>query len=98
MLRGACGALGAAMWITGMNNPEEKTGLTADGTKVGEMMDTFLEASGHEFECVEIVGRSFEDEADQAQHVAGNGCAGLLEAMARKARADEAQRGDEIAA
>ncbi|MCP4679095.1 MAG: C_GCAxxG_C_C family protein [Deltaproteobacteria bacterium] len=76
-----CGALGAAIWITGMNNPDEKTGFTADGTKVGEAIDRFLEAAGHEYECSEIVGRKFESVDDHAGYVYSGGCSNIIEAL-----------------
>ncbi len=78
---GGCGALAAAIWITGMNHPEEKTGLSADGTTIGEVIDAFVEASDHEFECAEIAGRPFDDAADHARHLDDGGCARILDAL-----------------
>ena len=85
---GGCGALGAAIWITGMNNPDEKIGLTADNTKVGEVIEAFVEAADHEFECAEIAGRRFEDVDDHARYVGGGGCAGIIDALVQVANAD----------
>jgi len=82
MSGGACGALGAAIWITGMSHPEEKIGFSAEGTAIGETIERFLEASGHEYECTEIVGREFESVEDHSRHVCSGGCSRILAALA----------------
>jgi hypothetical protein len=79
---GACGALGAAIWITGIQNPEEKIGFSAEGTKVGDAIERFLATSGHEYECAEIVGRKFEDTSDHARYVCAGGCSRILATLA----------------
>ena len=87
---GACGALGAAVWLTALNHPEEKVGLTADGTKFGEAIETLLENSDHQFECSEIVGREFEDVNDHARYVRDGGCSEIIEALAATCSRGEA--------
>ncbi len=82
---GGCGALGAAIWITGMNNPEEQIGLTADGTKVGELIDTFLEVADHEFECSEITGQEFQSIDDHARYLRDGGCSEIIDALVETA-------------
>jgi len=82
---GGCGALGAAVWLTSLNRPEEKTGLTAGDTTVGKVIETFGKHSYHEFECEEIVGRRFVDEADHARYVSGRGCRELIDALVETA-------------
>lgn len=98
LVGGGCGALAAAIWITGMNHPEEKTGLSADGTTIGEVLDAFVHSSDHEIECAEITGRTFEDAADHARYMAGGGCSHLLDALVEAAGADQRHDGGEIAA
>lgn len=78
---GACGALGAAVWLTQLADPEDTPGFTAEGTKIGVVIDRFLEASDHTFECAEIVGREFADADDHAGFVEGGGCAGIIDAL-----------------
>lgn len=95
---GGCGALAAAIWITGMNHPEEKTGLSADGTTIGEVIDAFVEASDHEFECSEIAGQRFEDAGDHARYLEAGGCSRILDALVRAAGEDGAREGEGIAA
>jgi putative redox-active protein with C_GCAxxG_C_C motif len=75
---GACGALGAAVWLDAMSAGGDSRALEARARKI---VERFLQASGHVFECAEIVGRRFVDVADHAAHVRGGGCAGILEAL-----------------
>ena len=95
---GGCGALGAAIWITGMNPPEEKTGLSADGTTIGEVIEAFVEASDHEYECAEIAGRRFEDAADHGRYMEAGGCARILDALVQAAGGNVALEDEGIAA
>jgi hypothetical protein len=58
---GACGALGAAIWIIGMSFCKERDvdNLWKDkafNSKVDDLMNRFLKKSNYEFECSEIVG------------------------------------------
>jgi hypothetical protein len=75
---GACGALGAVVWLDGMSGGGDHKALEARATRV---VERFLEASGHVFECSEIVGRRFADVPDHAAHLRGGGCARILEAL-----------------
>ncbi len=77
---GACGALGAAVWLDAMDGGDRKA-LEARGARI---VERFLAASGHRFECSEIVGRKFVDVADHAAHLRGGGCAKILEALSAR--------------
>ncbi|HZD04870.1 MAG TPA: C-GCAxxG-C-C family (seleno)protein, partial [Longimicrobiales bacterium] len=80
---GACGALGAAIWIRSMELGEEDGGKVAfRDSRTERIVDRFLEQTDFQFECSEIVGRRFEDVGDHAAHLRNGGCAGLLEALA----------------
>lgn len=82
---GACGALGAAIWIRGLNNAQEpgrKINFKDPGAL--EMIDRFLKCTDYTFECSEIVGRTFEDIDDHAGYLRGGGCAKLIEVLAIK--------------
>jgi hypothetical protein len=79
---GACGALGAAIWVMGLRE------LEAGATRVDyrspaslAVIEAFLKVTDYEFECSAIVGRAFEDVADHAGHVGGGGCARLLDGL-----------------
>ena len=75
---GACGALGAVVWLDAMSGGGDYKALEARATPI---LERFLKASGKTFECSEIVGRRFLDVADHAAHVRGGGCARILEAL-----------------
>jgi hypothetical protein len=79
---GGCGALGAAIWLTGMNHPAEPIGFNFTDSWVGDMIERFLESADHEFECSKIVGREFENVADHAGYLRQGGCSKIIEALA----------------
>lgn len=79
---GACGALGAAIWIIGMNRPAEPAGFSYSETWINETIEKFLESSDYEFECSAIVGREFENVDDHAAYMRAGGCAQIIEALA----------------
>jgi hypothetical protein len=80
---GACGALGAAMWLLGMRGREDR---------IEEVMDRFLKATDYEVECERVVGRKFESVQDHAFHLATGGCEAVLEALAAEGGNDEDPR------
>jgi hypothetical protein len=80
---GACGALGAAIWMLGMKIASE------EGAKVGfkdprtqELFDRFMKHTDSKLECSEIVGRTFSDADDHAEYLRGGGCSELMEMLA----------------
>ena len=81
---GACGALGAAIWIIGMNSLKEegagKIGFRAPHAL--DAIDRFTKCTGHEFECSKIVGRKFESIGDHAGYLRGGGCSKIIEVLA----------------
>lgn len=81
---GACGALGAAIWITAMNGREEGTRKIGyfDNPKFTAVIDRFVECTDCEFECSEIVGRKFESVDDHATYVRQGGCSEIIEVLA----------------
>ena len=79
---GACGALGAAIWIAGMNRPVESIGFSYTDTWIGDTVEKFLESSDYEFECSKIVGRKFENVDDHAEYIRNGGCSKIIEALA----------------
>lgn len=80
---GACGALGAAIWITGMRIREEGAGkLDYKDPRAHAVIDRFLKGSDFEFECSKIVGREFESIEDHAGYLRDGGCSGVIEALA----------------
>lgn len=80
---GACGALGAAIWIMGMNSLKEGAGkVDYNDSRAHTVIDKFLKSSGYEFECLKIVGRKFEDISDHAGYLRNGGCSKIIEVLA----------------
>jgi hypothetical protein len=80
---GACGALGAAIWILEMNRAKDGTGkVEFNSPEATEAIDRFLQSSDGEFECAKIAGRKFEDVADHAGYLRAGGCSKIIEALA----------------
>ncbi|MFC2064982.1 hypothetical protein ACFLXB_07785 [Chloroflexota bacterium] len=79
---GACGVLGAAIWIHGMNQTDEPVGFNFTEGWVGDIIEGFLESSDYQFECSEIVGRKFENVGDHADYLRLGGCSKLIDAIA----------------
>jgi len=79
---GACGALGAAIWLIGVNGQEEGVDDKVINSRISEITEFFLKASGHEYECAEIVGRKFKDIDDHASHLSEGGCSEIIEPLA----------------
>jgi len=80
---GACGALGAAIWIIGMNHLKEGDKDFAFNDPIAQAaLERFLESADYEFECSKIVGRKFENVADHARYLRSGGCSKIIEALA----------------
>jgi hypothetical protein len=82
---GACGALGAAIWIIGMNSLKEGAGkIDFKAPYALDVIDRFIKCTDYEFECSTIVGRKFESIGDHAGYVCGGGCSKINEVLATK--------------
>ena len=82
---GACGALGAAIWIIGMNSSKEGSGKTGyKDPRVLDMIDRFIKHTDFEFECSKIAGRKFENIDDHAAYLRSGGCSKIIEVLAAK--------------
>ena len=80
---GACGALGAAIWIIGMNGGKggaENIGF--NNPRASDAIERFIESADYEFECSKIVGRKFESIDDHAGYLHAGGCSKIIEALA----------------
>ena len=79
---GACGALGAAIWIFGMKRIRDGAGkIDYKDTGALEIIKTFLKCTDYEFECSEIAGRKFENIDDHADYLCDGGCAKLIQTL-----------------
>lgn len=80
---GACGALAAAIWMTGVKILSGGDGkIKFSDPRPQSAVDRFLKSSDDEFECSAIVGRRFESVEDHAAFVRNGGCVKILEALA----------------
>ncbi len=80
---GACGALGAAIWIVSLKKGEDPDAKMdfKDPDSIAKI-EKFLKVSDYQFECSEIVGRKFEDVEDHACYMRDGGCSAILDALA----------------
>lgn len=80
---GGCGALAAAVWMTGLKALQGGAARFDFESPQGRaIVDRFLACTGGKFECAEICGRSFASVEEHAAALRGGGCAPLLEALA----------------
>ena len=82
---GACGALGAAIWIIGMNSIKERDSkIDFKDPRALDVIDRFMKCTDYKFECSEIVGRKFENIGDHAGYLRDGGCSKIIEVLAAK--------------
>ena len=82
---GACGALGSAIWIIGMNSSKERDGkIDFKNPSATDAIDRFMKCTDFQFECSEIVGRRFENIDDHAGYLREGGCSEIIEVLATK--------------
>jgi len=80
---GACGALGAAIWIFGMNSIKEGAGkISYKDPGALDIINKFLKCTDYEFECSEIIGKRFENIGDHAAYLRDGGCSEIIEVLA----------------
>ncbi len=81
---GGCGALGAAIWISGLEEDQPPSNGQLTSPKVEALVEKFLKSSDYEFECAKIAGRRFENASDHADYLHQGGCAKIIEALAAR--------------
>lgn len=79
---GACGALGTAIWLSGVNRLRE--GDKVELKDAGALMEKFAECTNGNFECSKIVGRQFESVSDHADYLRGGGCSQIIEGLSAR--------------
>jgi hypothetical protein len=80
---GACGALGAAVWIIGVNSCIEQDGkIDFKAARAVDAIDRFMRCTDYKFECSQIVGRKFENIGDHACYLRDGGCSKIIELLA----------------
>ncbi len=81
---GACGALGAAIWINSMRKSEDGKKIDFKDPDALEIVEKFIKSSDYRFECMEIVGRIFESPTDHAEYIQKGGCAEIINTLAEQ--------------
>jgi len=82
---GACGALGAAIWIITMNSSKDRDGkIDFKNPRVINTIDRFMKCTNFKFECSELVGRRFESIDDHAGYLRNGGCSEIIQTLAAK--------------
>jgi hypothetical protein len=79
---GACGALGAAIWLIGVQHGTEGAGKLYENPLALAAIDRYLASADYEFECAKVVGKKFENIADHASYLRNGGCSNIIEALA----------------
>ncbi|MFC1529736.1 C-GCAxxG-C-C family (seleno)protein [Gemmatimonadota bacterium] len=85
---GACGALGAAIWMNTIDSIEDGEKIKYKNPKAKAVIARFREITDDTFPCSEIVGRKFESVDDHAGYLREGGCSELIEALATAAPAE----------
>ncbi|MBD3167126.1 hypothetical protein GF324_11035 [bacterium] len=79
---GACGALGAAIWMNTMRWCDDNPGKYANrNPEADATMKAFYEATGHEILCRELIGRQFGTLEEHSNHIRDGGCKELMDAL-----------------
>lgn len=80
---GACGALGTAIWINGIQKQKETPGkIDFKSEESNDILEKFLNCTDFEFECSKIVGRKFKSVEDHANYLREGGCSDIIEELA----------------
>jgi len=81
---GACGALGAAIWLLNLKqNDEGPSKIQFKNPQALELIDKFLKCTDYKFKCSEIVGRKFENVNDHACYLHNGGCREVINVLAK---------------
>ena len=76
---GACGALGAAIWVAAINAYQRGAKDKEVMNRTNELIESFLQRSDFTFECADIVGHHFANSEDHHKYLNDGGCAKILQ-------------------
>ncbi len=80
---GACGALGAAIWIFGINSIRNGANkIDYNNPKGLDIIGKFLKCTDYRFECAEIVGRKFQNISEHGGYLRDGGCSEIIKILA----------------
>ena len=78
----ACGALGAAIWILGMNSINKEVGKISFKDPIAlDLINIFLKCTNYEFECSKITGQKFDKIDEHAAYLRDGGCSKIIEVL-----------------
>jgi len=77
-----CGALGAKIWLDGIGDVEQPSGMNMMTPRSAATFERFYRVTDHELECAAIVGQKFESIEDHTAHVCFGGCSAIIDTLA----------------
>ncbi len=83
---GACGALGAAIWLVGMHCSRAGSDYGTVNSIASEVIEKFLAASDYEFECSTIAGQKFDTMDEHDRYLRAGSCSQIIDALVDSAR------------
>jgi len=80
----ACGALGAAIWLSSLDWCKKHPGKSGySNSKSKEILKAFKDTSGSEFLCHKICGQYFKTIKEHTEFVENGGCKKLINVLSR---------------
>jgi hypothetical protein len=78
----ACGALGAAIWVSSMAYRKDYPGKTSyNNPYANKVLKKFLEASGSKIQCRDLCGREFKSLDEHTRFINDGGCRRVMEIL-----------------
>ena len=81
---GACGALGAAIWMTTLNRVKENAKVAFDNPEGQKILQKFMETTDYKFECKNISRKMFNSLEEHTDYIDKGGCSKLISALAEQ--------------
>ncbi len=79
---GACGALGAAVWIAGLEGRRKAGESNAVSAKIDAVINAFAHYTRGMFECESITEQRFDTAFDHADYLRAGGCSEIIDLLA----------------
>lgn len=82
---GACGLLGAAIWLKAIKEIESgKIKNDYKNPEIEKLIEKFLEASDYKFECKDITNMTFANPEEHFKYIKSGSCNKIIEAMVKE--------------
>ena len=80
----ACGALGAAIWMSSLSWCREQPGKSGySNPRAEEILHAFYDATDSEILCTEVSGQHFKTAGDHSEFIKAGGCDKIINVLAR---------------